>query len=196
MEKTLRAWRNYELAERCFYKLHKLDSPGEFEDWDVYWTAAITSCRTIWYVLREQDLVGSNLRKLISKDYDKWAAKSNLLQSFVREQRNRTTKKGFLDITEIDVMVGQPRGTPFHATHKDLIFTYSTPKKPALDVPENLQGEDPIRLLGLAIRELHEDLSVIEVSIIRKYDTPFSTMDRSRIYSESEFFSEYPDFYR
>lgn len=196
MEKTLIAWRPYELAERCFSKLHKLDSPGDFEDWDIYWTAAITSCRTIWHVLRERDLVGCNLRKSISKDYDKRAARSNLLQKFVRDQRDRTIKRGFLDVTEIDVMVGQPRGTPFHATHKDLIFTYSTPKEPEVDAPENLQGEDPIRLLGFAIRELHEDLSVIEVSILREFRTPFSTMDTNQIYSESDFFSEYPDFNR
>ena len=93
-------------------------------------------------------------------------------------------------------MVGKPKGAPFVPTHKDLMFDYPNPDRPKVNVSEDLQGEDALRLFGIAICELFENLVVIEEAIIHAIYKPFSERTLADIVSGSELCKEYPNFYR
>jgi len=196
MAKTLRAWEPYEFCLRAFYKLHECHDFRTFIDWDIYWLSAISSVRAIWHVLSEQDLKGSKLRRKIFAEYSKENANWEILQSFVRNQRDRTLKKWKWDVVEQEFMLGGRHTNEFIPTHTALVFGYPNPEKQEVEVDERLQGEDPLRLLGIALDFLHRDLSMIEIALIKNIDNPFSGGVSEQEYGNSSFFGSAPNYYR
>lgn len=192
---TLNAWKPYYIALRAFYKLHKLDSPGDFEDWDIFWLAAITSTRAVWHRLNK-DISKHPIGKDILKDYNSGPANWEIYQEFTKGQRDRTLKDWTWDIVTNPVSSHKFLTGEYLGKSNELVFKYLPEHDGLDDVPESLQGEDPLRLLGIALQFLHRDLSVIEVSLKREIKFPFTKANYEKLYSESEFFSQYPDFYR
>ena len=196
MIKTLEAWEPYRISLLAFYFLHNLESPGDHKHREIYWVAAITSARAVYHVLVEQDLKGSELKRKINNSYKARASESLVLQSFVRDQRDRTIKRWIFDLEPMPVMVGKPRGTPFKETHKDLVFKYPNPERAEHDVDEKLQGEDAIRLLGIALDELHMNLAVVEIALAESIERPFEGTRPHSLYNLSEFLDDGPRYYR
>jgi hypothetical protein len=196
MKKSLKAWEPFDFSLRCFYELHICSDFRSFPNWDIYWLSAITSVRSIWHVLSEQDLKGDPLRHSIFMDYRDKNASWEILQSFARNQRDRTIKRWDWDVMEQEFMTGKRRDEEFAADHTSIIFSYSTPDRPVVNVDENLQGEDPIRLLGIALDFLHRDLSYIEIALNKNILRPFSGGVSERQYSEAPFFEDAPNYYR
>ncbi len=192
---TLKAWKPYHIALRAFYKLHNLDSPGDFEDWDIYWLAAITATRAVWHRLNK-DISKHPIGKDILKDYNSGPATWKVYQEFTKGQRDRTLKNWLWDIATNEVTLNRFLSSEHLGKLNTLVFRYWPDENGKNDVPEGLQGEDPLRLLGIALRFLHRDLSVIEESLKRGIKFPFSETDYEKMYVESNFFNQYPDFYR
>ncbi len=179
-----------------FYKLHNTRDMNDFADWDIYWLASITSIRAIWHVLSEQDLKNSVIKKKLLAEYKQKRAGYDIFQGFVRNQRDRTIKKWTWDIIAQDFMVGGKRGDPFLATHKSLVFKYPNPTQQNVDVDKDLQGEDPIRLLGLALEFLYEDLWLMEIALDHHCSESFDSDRFKKIYYESGLVEKAPKYYR
>lgn len=196
MQKTLKAWKAYELGLKCCNKLDGVSDISQFPDWDVYWLSAISSVRAVWHILTEQDLIGSDLRTSIKLAYKEDQSADPIFHDFVRNQRNRTVKSWTWDIISQDFMSGGKRGQKFVPTHKSLVFEYPNPDKPMVDVDENLQGEDPIRLLYISLERIHEYLSKIELSTALGVFNGFYEDKLVKAYYKSDFFDEAPKYYR
>jgi len=194
--KTLRAWKPYEFALRCFYKLHKLDSPGDFEDWDIYWLAGLSATRSIWDTLKKDLQKNGTLKNSVWENYNGGPATWEVHQSFTRAQRHQTLHEWIWDIISIEVSSHRWIGGEFLGTSRKLVFRYPTPIDDAEGVDERLQGDDPIRLLGLALQFQHENLSIIEMALEQEILQPFSVRSTCKLYSESPFFDGAPKFYR
>ena len=129
-------------------------------------------------------------------DYKDKNASWEILQSFARNQRDRTIKRWDWDVIEQEFMTGKRRDEEFVLDHTSIIFAYPTPDRPVVNADENLQGEDPIRLLGIALDFLHRDLSYIEIALNKNILRPFSGGVTERQYSEAPFFEDAPNYYR
>lgn len=195
LAKTLNAWRPYVLALKSFYKLHNLDSPGAFEDWDIYWLAALTATRSVWDTV-QKDLKGSPLRQSIFEDYNNGPAKWEIHQSFTREQRHKTLHEWTWDIVPNETTGYKWLEGKFVGNFTNLVFKYPTTPDETCNVHEDLQGDDPLRLLGIALTFLHRDLSVIELAIKSEIFNPFSQGNSEKLYVESGLISQAPDYYR
>ena len=193
--KTLNAWKPYNLALKSFYKLHDVDSPGAFEDWDIYWLAALTATRSVWDTVKK-DLKGSPLEQSIFVDYNNGPAKSETHQTFTRGQRNKTLHEWVWDIVPNETTAYKWLGGKSVGSFKGLVFKYPTTPNETCDVHENLQGDDPLRLLGIALTFLHRDLSVIEVAIKNEIFKPFSKENSEKLYADSGLIGQAPDYYR
>lgn len=201
MEKTLKAWRPYDLGLKCCNKLDSFSDIGQFADWDVYWLSAISSVRAVWHILNKQDLIGTDLKLSIKSAYNESQSADPIFQEFVRNQRNRTLKDWIWDVISQDFMSGNflsdaPSEEKFSPTHKSLVFEYSNPEKPVVNVDENLQGEDPIRLLYISLERIYEYLSKIEISIATGTFKGFYDRDLSDAYHNSILFEQAPKYYR
>ena len=194
--KTLRAWQAYDFAQRCFNKLNELKSPGDFEDWDIYWLSGLSATRSIWDTLKKELDSDEHLKQSIWIDYNEGPATWEVHQSFTRAQRHQTLHEWIWDIIVIDTTSNDWLGGGFISQQRDLVFRYPTPIDSAQGVDERLQGEDPIRLLGIALQFQHENLSIIEMALLQKIGKPFTISDTEKLYSESPFFNDSPKFYR
>ncbi len=193
----LKSWDPLNLSRTCFFKLHEVKDFEDFSDWKIYWIAGITSLRSVWHVLAQQDSKHSELTKSIINDYNNGPANWEIFQSFVRNQRNRTIKQWKWDIVPIEVSARKWLGGEFLGEFTDLVFNYPKFDGDNCTVPKDLQGEDPIRLLGIAIKFLHKDLSIIELAIKSKNSQPFSENRISETeYAQSAYSKDEPHFYR
>lgn len=193
---TLKAWEPYKFALRCFYKLHNLNSPGDFEDWDIYWLSGLTATRAIWDTLKRELEKTSALENNIWENYNKGPAKWKVHQSFTKAQRHQTLHEWVWDIIAIEVSSHKWIGGEFLGTSRDLVFRYPTAIDNAEGVDEELQGEDPIRLLGIALNFQHENLCLIESALEQKIHNPFDIKNMHQLYCDSPFFDSAPNYYR
>jgi hypothetical protein len=153
----------YDLAVRIGARLCPLDSPGDFEDWDIYWLAGVTALRSIWHCLKEQDRTRSDLLRAIFDDFNeaKWGGKSPILEEFVRSGRDKTIKRWDWDIAVQTV------------SYRRLI----EPDTALVSSKELLwqNDEDALRLYEIALVEWHRSLCIIEQANKEGIEKPFST---------------------
>jgi hypothetical protein len=93
-------------------------------------------------------------------------------------------------------MTGHRKDGRFVPDHQALVFKYPLSPEENVEVHESLQGEDPIRLLGIALQSLHEHLSMIEIALQQGRFEGFRDDELRKAYSYSTFFSEEPSYYR
>ena len=158
----LKARAPYDVAVRVGARLCPLESPGDFENWDIYWLAGLTALRSVWHCLWEQDRKRSDLLRVIIEDFNcvNWGAQSPILQDFVRKGRDDTIKRWDWDVA-VEVVTYrrflEPGSNLGHA--KELLWQ---------------NDEDALRLYELALIDWHRSLCIIEQANKEGIQMPFS----------------------
>lgn len=176
----LKARSPYGVAVRVGARLCPLDSPGAFEDWDIYWLAGLAALRAVWHCLWEQDRSQSDLLKEIIEDFNSvnWGATNPILKDFVRDGRNATLKRWdwYVSVQVVSHHRFLEPGISL-GTSKDLLW----------------QDEDALRLYEIALVDWHRSLCVIEQANKEGIRTPFSNLDYNKnLLNRSDFIETLP----
>lgn len=161
-QEQLKAREPYSLSVRVGNCLCALESPGDFEGWDIYWLAGVTALRSVWHCLWEQDRKQSDLLRAIIDDFNsvEWGAKSRILQEFVRKERDKTVKRWDWDVAVTTITYRHPsKSGPNLVSGTELLWR---------------NDEDALRLFEIALIDWHRSLCIIEQANKERIASPFS----------------------
>lgn len=167
MVAVLQARNHYKMAMRVHEKLGSSTSPGDIQDWDIYWTAGITSLRGIGHTLHHVDRKKSVLNASIIDDFWKNSKFKTfpIFTEFMEKERNLVLKEA-----ESKVRIREITTHIKNKTFEECAAIHGIEKELFME-----DGEDALRLYQIALSDWHEHLCIIEQAIKVGVAKPYSS---------------------
>ncbi len=169
----LRAWQPWTECLSAFKYLSCLESPGEFQNWRIYWVGTLTLLKTIRDVLERVDKNQSKSHSKAIHDFLKEIATKKKLHpiywDFICDERDNLVHEFSLSAKEHPVTsyTMLDRGL----TYQQLVSKYGERKM----IIWGEEGEDGLRLLEIALNWWEMHLRTVEQAVREKEPLPFSS---------------------
>jgi hypothetical protein len=172
-EYALHAWAPWLECLKAYRYLASLESPGAHEHWRIYWAGTLTLLKTVRDTLERVDRKQSKHHATAIHDFLKDLAtnKANypIYWDFICHERDNLVHE--FELAAIECPVTNYTMADRELSYQDLVKKYGERKI----ITWGEEGEDGLRLLGIALEWWEINLRIIEQAVREKEHFPFSS---------------------